>query len=85
MTRRYPRLFLAAVGSAMGLGFGVTYWFAWGCRACAKDGSPWAIFAFCMSIGAAMAMLWGKDHLKNNVAIAPTPSSGALSHPVDGD
>lgn len=50
---------LLAVGAVGGLVFGLTYWYAWGCRTCAKDNSPIALIAFCTVVGAGMARVWG--------------------------
>lgn len=61
--RRHPKLSLAVGGGALGLAGGLTYWFAWGCTRCAKDNSPYAVVAFFVLCGAAMAVTWGKDHL----------------------
>jgi len=64
MSRRHPRLFLAAVGALFGLVLGLGYWFVWGCRRCAKDNSPVAIVLFFVVVSAIMSLRWGKDHLE---------------------
>ncbi len=66
MAWRPPHLSLWLIGAAAGLVFGVGYWFAWGCRACAKGESPVAILLFCAIVGAVMARAWGKDHLRTS-------------------
>jgi hypothetical protein len=63
MTKR-PWMTLWAVGAGFGLIFGLTYWYAWGCRNCAKDNSPVALIAFCVVVGVGMAHYWGRDHLR---------------------
>jgi hypothetical protein len=59
-----PTLKLWLFGAAFGLLFGLSYWYAWGCRNCAKDKSPIALVAFCTVVGAGMGRVWGKDHLR---------------------
>ena len=59
------RLLLTGIGSGGGLLAGVSYWFAWGCRACAKGKSPWEVIAFMTIMGAILANAWGMDHLRN--------------------
>ena len=64
--RMTSRWFLPLIGSGGGLFFGLTYWFAWGCRNCAKDNSPYGIVAFSVVCGAVMAHYWGKDHIAHH-------------------
>ncbi|MEM1031272.1 MAG: hypothetical protein AAF928_19875 [Myxococcota bacterium] len=62
MLRAYPRLMLALGGGAAGVGLGLTYWFAWGCRRCAAGERPIRLVAFFAIVSAAMAVRWGRDH-----------------------
>ncbi len=64
MLRKHHRWMLPLGGAFVGLLFGLTYWFAWGCRSCAKDNSPYAIIAFFVVTSAVMAASWGKDHIQ---------------------
>ncbi len=50
---------LLAIGALGGLIFGLTYWYAWGCRRCAKDNNPVALIGFCVVVGAGMSRAWG--------------------------
>jgi hypothetical protein len=58
MTKRFG-IKLLAIGALGGLLFGLTYWYAWGCRKCAKDNNPIALIGFCTVVGAGMARAWG--------------------------
>jgi hypothetical protein len=57
-------LLLTAIGAVVGLGGALAWWFAWGCRACAKGGSPASAIAFSVVVGVVMANAWGMDHLR---------------------
>ena len=59
------RILLTGIGAGVGLGAGLSWWFLWGCRACAAGTGPWRALAFCVVISAVLANLWGKDHLRN--------------------
>ncbi len=64
MLTKRPLLSLWLVGGVIGLVFGLTYWFAWGCRNCASQNSVYGIVGFCVLVGGAMARTWGPDHLR---------------------
>jgi hypothetical protein len=59
------RLLLTAFGGGVGLAAALVWWFAWGCRACLRDGSPVNVFVFCVVMGVGMANAWGMDHLRH--------------------
>lgn len=64
MLRRHHRWMLPLGGALAGLVLGVSYWFAWGCRACAENNSPFGIVAFFVVTTAVMTTVWGKDHVR---------------------
>jgi hypothetical protein len=59
------RLLLTGIGAGVGLAGVLTWWFAWGCRACVRGRTPWDTFVFAVVMGVVMANWWGMDHLKN--------------------
>jgi hypothetical protein len=59
-----PLLLLWLIGGGAGLVFGLSYWFAWGCRNCASQNSALGIVGFCVVVGGLMARWWGIDHLR---------------------
>jgi len=63
MMKKYPKLTLWLVGAGFGLVFGLTWWFAWGCRRCAEGDNPFAIIAIITVVGAGMGRYLGRDHL----------------------
>lgn len=63
MLRKHPKLTLWLVGAAFGLAFGLTWWFAWGCRRCAEGDDPVLTIALITLAGAAMGRYLGRDHL----------------------
>jgi len=56
------RLKLWVIGALGGLGIGLSYWYGWGCRNCAKDNSQLAVVGVCVLLGIGMAHFWGPDH-----------------------
>lgn len=58
------RIVLTAFGAGVGLFAGLSWWFLWGCRACAAGGDPWAQLAMSALVGVALANAWGMDHLR---------------------
>ena len=61
----HQRWVLPLAGALAGLLLGLSYWFAWGCRNCAKDNSPYGIVGLFVVTTALMTAMWGKDHLRS--------------------
>ncbi len=66
MIRRVrDRLLLTTVGAVVGLAGALAWWFAWGCRACAKGSAPTSAIVFSALVGVVMSNAWGMDHLRS--------------------
>lgn len=61
------RLRLWAFGGVLGLLAGLSYWYGWGCRACAKDAHPARIVMMFVLPAIFMADRWGRDHVREKL------------------
>lgn len=65
MTTIRARLLLTGIGAAVGLAGALAWWLLWGCRACARDATPWSAIVFSSVVGVGTAHAWGMDHLRH--------------------
>jgi len=59
------RLLPATIGLLLGSGFGLAWWFLWGCRVCAPGSTPWGPMIFSTVMGAVLGEVLGKDYVRH--------------------